>query len=105
MQQQTLLGTVFTTRAIHTDPLDCFACILNGAEHHFGIEIVREFTDELRLNRQLLVHQRQIELQLTVIGYQNSFPLCVILRPTGSTQHLHICRRRNYQTIQSDHIY
>ena len=43
----TNLWVYFFTLTTHTKPLDCFASVLDGAEHHLGVEVVRQFADEL----------------------------------------------------------
>ena len=50
------------------EPLDGLLGILHCSEHNLGVEVVGQLGDELRLDGQLLVHEREVVLQLAVVG-------------------------------------
>mmetsp|Transcript_97493 Transcript_97493/g.173621 ORF Transcript_97493/g.173621 Transcript_97493/m.173621 type:complete len:371 (+) Transcript_97493:1300-2412(+) len=72
-----------------SQPVHSILASLDGAQHHLGIHHVRQATKDLRLNRKLLVQERQVVLELAVLGDDNAVPLLVVLRPSGSSNHLH----------------
>ena len=71
-----------------TEPVDGVARVLHRAEDDFGVEVVGHLGDELRLDRQLLVEQGEVELQLAVVRDDDALALRVVLRPARATQHL-----------------
>lgn len=62
--------------------------ILHVTQYYLSIEHVRQFPHHLTLNRQLLVEQRQIILQLSMRCDEDSLSFGVVLRTTSSTKHL-----------------
>mmetsp|Transcript_78204 Transcript_78204/g.172580 ORF Transcript_78204/g.172580 Transcript_78204/m.172580 type:complete len:214 (+) Transcript_78204:3389-4030(+) len=70
-------------------PIHSILSSLDSSQHQFCIHHVRQNAEHLRLNGQLLVHQRQVVLQLAVLRDDDAVPCLVILRSSGSTQHLH----------------
>lgn len=72
-----------------SEPIRRLRHTAHRAEHNFRVEHVSESRDHLTLDWQLLVHQRQIVLQFRVISDKDAFSVLVVLRTTGSTEHLH----------------
>jgi hypothetical protein len=69
-------------------PLDRLVAIPHGAEDDLGVEVVGELGDVLRLDRELLIHHRQVVLQFRVVRDDDALAVRVVLGPTGSTEHL-----------------
>ena len=57
-------------------------------QNEFRVEDVSQLGHHLGLDRQLLVEQRQVVLQLGVVGDEDPLAFGVVLRPTRTTQHL-----------------
>jgi hypothetical protein len=69
-------------------PLYGFVHIVHGTQHDFGIEIVCQAIDELRLNGRLSHECADVVIQLFVCRNDKSMTTCIILRPTGATEDL-----------------
>ena len=69
------------------------AHVAHGAERDLGVEVVGQVLDELRLDRQLLVHEAQVVLELRVLRDHDALALGVVLRPPGAPEHLHDVER------------
>mmetsp|Transcript_11887 Transcript_11887/g.50962 ORF Transcript_11887/g.50962 Transcript_11887/m.50962 type:complete len:427 (-) Transcript_11887:2664-3944(-) len=70
-------------------PRHGFARARHRPENNLRVERVREVSNELRLDRQLLVEQRQVVLQLAVLRDDDALAEGVELRPAGAAHHLH----------------
>lgn len=81
-----------------TDRGGAYLGILHVAQHDLCVQHVRKLPHHLALDRQLLVEQRQVVLQLAVGGDQDALALGVVLRAASSSQHL----RENGQGELSD---
>mmetsp|Transcript_9219 Transcript_9219/g.31869 ORF Transcript_9219/g.31869 Transcript_9219/m.31869 type:complete len:371 (+) Transcript_9219:5572-6684(+) len=62
---------------------------LDRARDNLSIKAVGELLHKLRLDRQLLVEEAQVELELVVRSDDDSHAKLVKLRPAGPSQHLH----------------
>mmetsp|Transcript_125895 Transcript_125895/g.228490 ORF Transcript_125895/g.228490 Transcript_125895/m.228490 type:complete len:474 (-) Transcript_125895:2533-3954(-) len=101
LQQPVLLGlirrdAVETWSAHHahveirvTEPVHRVLARLNCAQHQLRIQEIGQSAQELRLNRQLHVVQREVVLQFTVLCDDDAMAKLVILRPACSANHLH----------------
>mmetsp|Transcript_1476 Transcript_1476/g.4618 ORF Transcript_1476/g.4618 Transcript_1476/m.4618 type:complete len:419 (+) Transcript_1476:3107-4363(+) len=70
------------------EPVDGVVDALHGAQHQLGVEVVGEARHELALDRQLVVEQREVVLQLAVAGDDDALALAVVLRAAGAAHHL-----------------
>mmetsp|Transcript_28044 Transcript_28044/g.66664 ORF Transcript_28044/g.66664 Transcript_28044/m.66664 type:complete len:432 (-) Transcript_28044:2560-3855(-) len=75
-------------------PVYSVAHALDRAEDDLGVEEIGELLDHLGLDRELLVEQRQVVLQLRVGRDDDAGPAGVELRPAGAPHHLHHIQRR-----------
>ena len=64
---------------------------------HLRIEIVGELRNELTLDRQLLIHQREIVLQLAVVGDDDALAEGVELWTTSAPEHLKYILTREFR--------
>ena len=68
--------------------------ISDSTQYDLGVEVFGKLHDELRLNRDLLVHQTEVVLKLGGVRDDDTLAVPIILRTTGTAEHLeHILRR------------
>ena len=72
-----------------TEPVHRIPRVLHGAEDNLRVERIREVFHKLGLNWKLLVEQRQVVLQLAVLGDDDTLAERIELRTTGTAHHLH----------------
>ena len=65
-----------------------YLCVLDIPQHDFRVEHVRQLCNHLALNRQLLIEEGQVVLQLPVRSDEDAFALGIILRSSRTSQHL-----------------
>jgi hypothetical protein len=76
------------------EPVGAVARRRARAEDDLGVQVVGEAADELRLDGELLVEEREVVLQLRVRREHDPLALGVVLRPAGAADHLHHVERR-----------
>jgi hypothetical protein len=62
--------------------------VANSTEYNLRIEVIRQLLDELRLNRELLVHHREVILQLLMVRNDDSLSERIVLGPSRTSEHL-----------------